>query len=139
MLNRCAKVCHLHHGWLPTKGSAALRSYLARGSVCILLVLAGCAEVPVQGRQITGAAPIRHAQTFDTEVVSASEGQCIVRTKLPDQRLPGTWIDERNSALRAALNQAKQCCPSPRLALVEDWMVGFTAYEATFLCPEPGQ
>ena len=139
MLNRHAKVCHPHHRWLPTKGLAALRWYLAWGNVCILVLLIGCTEVPVQGRQITGAAPIRHAQTFDTEVVSAQAGQCIIRTKLPDQRLPGTWIDERNSALRAALDEAKQCCTSPRLALVEDWMVGFTAYEATFLCAEQSQ
>ena len=136
MLNRHAEDCHR-----PAVGSSKTtrvnwRWYQNWAIGFIFIVLVGCTEVPVQGRQITAAAPIRHAQFFDTELINAQSNQCIVRTKLPDQRLAGTWVDERNSALRAALSAAKRCCAVPRLISVEDWMVGFTAYEATFTCAE---
>lgn len=139
MLNRRAKDCHRD-----TVGSSILIRVKQRWQQiwaisCIVVLIVGCAEVPVQGRQITAAAPIRHAQFFDTELISTESNQCVVRTKLPDQRLAGTWIDERNSALRAALSAAKRCCGEPRLVSVEDWMVGFTAYEATFVCAERGE
>ena len=93
--------------------------------------------MPVHGRQITAASPVRHAQHFEAELISFNRERCVVRTKMANQRLPGTWIDERNSALRAALHEAKQCCDNPRMQSVDDWMVGFTAYEATFICANP--
>ena len=113
-----------------------VRAHALLLGLCLLL-LAGCSDVPVQGRQITAAPEIRHAQFFETELVSMSAEQCVVRTKLPDQRLAGTWVDERNSALRAALDEARRCCDEPQLLSVVDWMVGFTAYEASFRCVRP--
>ena len=98
------------------------------------VLLPACSEQPVQGLQITGASPIRHGQQFETQIVSGTAAQCIISTKLPEQRLPGSWLDDRNSALRAALETATICCPDPQLMLVEDWMVGFSAYIATFRC-----
>ena len=98
------------------------------------LLVVACSEQPVQGLQITGAPPIRHGQLFETEIVSGTPERCIIRTKLPEQRLPGSWLDDRNAALRAALETATICCADPQLSLVEDWIVGFTAYEASFRC-----
>ena len=127
MLKRFASVCY------------RVRPITASVLVCsiILGLASGCNRAPVQGRQITAAPEIRHTQYFETELVLNSPRQCIVRTKLPDQRLAGTWVDERNSALRAALIEARSCCDNPQLRSVADWMVGFTAYEAHFDCPEP--
>lgn len=96
--------------------------------------LQACSHQAVHGPQITGASPIRHGQQFETQVVSGTAQRCIIRTKLPEQRLPGSWLDDRNSALRAALETAATCCMEPKLTMVEDWMVGFSAYEATFSC-----
>ncbi|MEM7468569.1 MAG: hypothetical protein AAF387_16995 [Pseudomonadota bacterium] len=130
MLRRFAPICHRH-----------LDGEIRR-IVCVALIFSCCAHLVacsshvVQGRQITGASPIRQAQHFETEVVSHDPTQCVVNTKWQNQRLPGTWIDERNSALRAALIAAQSCCEKPQLRSVEDWMVGFTAYQAKFDCLE---
>ena len=127
MLNRFASLCYL----VPPFAAVVLACLI------ILGLVSGCSRAPIQGRQITAAPEIRHAQHFETELVASSPQQCIVRTKLPNQRLAGTWVDERNSALRAALMEARACCDNPKLRFVADWMVGFTAYEAHFDCPEP--
>ncbi|MGR8948793.1 MAG: hypothetical protein ACU84Q_12145 [Gammaproteobacteria bacterium] len=141
MLNRPPKVCHRCHpngGGNAAPQSAYFRVFAAiLGIYSLTALLSGCADKPLHGRQITAAVPLRHTQHFEAELLSFIRGRCVVRTKMPNQRLPGTWIDERNSALRAALYEAKQCCDNPRLQSVEDWMVGFTAYEATFICQSP--
>ena len=108
----------------------------AGAMILSLALLSACNQNPVLGKQITTAPEIRHAQYFETELLSAVGEQCVVRTKLPNQRLPGTWVDERNSAVRAALDEARRCCSEPRLLEVADWMVGFTAYEVRFDCSE---
>ncbi len=113
-----------------TQGSAILKHL----GILACVLLQACSEQAVHGPQITGASPIRHGQQFETQIVSGTSQHCIIRTKLPEQRLPGSWLDDRNSALRAALATAAVCCPDPKLTLVEDWMVGFSAYEATFGC-----
>ena len=67
-------------------------------------------------------------------LVDASADHCVVRTRLPEHRFAGTWIDERNSAVKAALTTARQCCNAPRIAEISDWPVSFTAYEIEFAC-----
>lgn len=123
MLKRITRHCHI------------IDLFGARFICCwLIVVLPACSELPVHGRQFTGASPIRHTQQFETALLNNSPESCVVRTKLPEQRQPGSWIDERNSALGAALAEAHHCCSNPRLVLVEDWMVGFTPYQATFQC-----
>ncbi len=128
MLIRMSK--QFHH----SATAEGVRFALTHLTVTVCLLLTACSKQPVQGLQITGASPIRHGQLLETQVVSGTAERCIIRTKLPEQRLPGLWLDDRNSALRAALERAAICCADPQLTLVEDWIVGFSAYEATFHC-----
>lgn len=104
---------------------------LAIGLVSLTMV--GCNGTPNYAN-VKSAPERSHRLQFETELVSAARSQCLVNVRLPGHRVAGGWLDERNSALKAATQTARACCADPKPALVEDWPVDFVAFNVAFEC-----